>query len=395
MPPTTTSTSHQGCAAARCPSPSATNSTDAAPIQEFVHSRDAALVVDRAAAIIRGVKILGLDSQNGRSYLPGALSAAVPLYEGAKVNVNHAKGHPTAPRDYQDRIGRLRGVHARAGAGLFGDLHLNPRHALAEQLLWDAAHAPENVGFSHNVQARTAQREGRTVVESIVAVHSVDLVADPATTRGLFETRLNDSSQCGGATVVGRGLLGETMVDGADACGGTAVSAALRRPLADCTLAELRAARPDLALLLLTEEHDARLAVQAQLADSATQLAESAARLAEVEARLAEHTARESLTERRRQVVSLLQEFGLPDPASNDPAASRLVDAAFMESLLAAPDERAQRALVTERARLVAEVRRFVGDAAPATQPRSREQQSIAGAMHSPRGGREFVRAVT
>src|SRR5690349_16096688 len=129
------STSHQGCAAARCPSPSATNSTDATPIQEFVHSRDAALVVDRVAAVIRGVKVLGLDSQNGRSYLPAALAAAVPLYEGAKVNVNHAKGHPAAPRDYQDRIGRLRGVHARAGAGLFGDLHLNPRHALAEQLL--------------------------------------------------------------------------------------------------------------------------------------------------------------------------------------------------------------------------------------------------------------------
>ena len=387
MTHTPTPTSHLGCAAARCPSPSATNSTDAAPIQEFVHSRDAALVVDRAAAVIRGVKILGLDSQNGRSYLPAALAAAVPLYEGAKVNVNHAKGHPTAPRDYQDRIGRLRGVHARAGAGLFGDLHLNPRHALAEQLLWDAAHAPENVGFSHNVQARTAQREGRTVVESIVAVHSVDLVADPATTRGLFETRLNDSSQCGGATVVGRGLLGETMVDGADACGGTAVSAALRRPLADCTLAELRAARPDLALLLLTEEHDARLAVQAQLA-------ESAARLAEVEARLAEHESREALDQRRRQAVSLLEEFGLPDPESGDPAASRLVDPAFMESLLAAPDERAQRALVTERARLVAEVRRFVGGAKGA-QPRSREQQSIATSTQSPRGGREFVRAIT
>lgn len=395
MTPTTTTTSHQGCAAARCPSPSATNSTDAAPIQEFVHSRDAALVVDRAAAVIRGVKILGLDSQNGRSYLPGALAAAVPLYEGAKVNVNHAKGHPTAPRDYQDRIGRLRGVHARAGAGLFGDLHLNPRHALAEQLLWDAAHAPENVGFSHNVQARTAQREGRTVVESIVAVHSVDLVADPATTRGLFETRLNDTSQCGGATVVGRGLLDGTMVDGVDACGETTVPAALRRPLADCTLAELRAARPDLALLLLTEEHDARLAAQAQLADSEAELAESAARLTEVEARLAEYTTREALTERRRQVVSLLEEFGLPDPASSDPAASRLVDAPFLENLLAAPDERAQRALVSERARLVAEVRRFVGGAAPSAQPRSREQQSIGGATHAPRSSKDFVRAIT
>ena len=44
------------------------------------------------------------------------------------------------------------------GEGLFGDLQYNPKHALAEQLSWDAEHAPENVGFSHNVQARTAKR---------------------------------------------------------------------------------------------------------------------------------------------------------------------------------------------------------------------------------------------
>jgi hypothetical protein len=346
-------------------------------------------VVDRAAAVIRGVKVLGLDSQNGRSYLPAALAAAVPLYEGAKVNVNHAKGHPTAPRDYQDRIGRLRGVHARAGAGLFGDLHLNPRHALAEQLLWDAAHAPENVGFSHNVQARTAQREGRTVVESIVAVHSVDLVADPATTRGLFESQYANSSTHGEASAAGRGVhLLAAPADREVGVSDIAAPAALRRPLADCTLAELRAARPDLALLLLTEEHDARLAAEAQLA-------ESTVRLSELETRLAEHDAREALQARRRQAVSLLEEFGLPDPASNDPAATRLVDAAFMESLLAAPDERAQRALVSERAQLVAEVRRFVGGGAQSAQPRSREQQSIAGTAQTPRTSREFVRAIT
>jgi hypothetical protein len=70
---------------------------------------------------------------------------------------------------------------------LFGDLHFNPKHALAEQLLWDAEHAPENVGFSHNVLARTARHGEQTLVEAILQVQSVDLVADPATTRGLFE----------------------------------------------------------------------------------------------------------------------------------------------------------------------------------------------------------------
>jgi hypothetical protein len=157
-------------------------------LQEFCDSRGASLRVDRALGVIRGIKILGLQSRNGRQYSAEALSRAVGLYEGAKVNVNHPKGHPLSPRDYQERIGVVRNVQHRGGEGLFGDFHFNPKHPLAEQLAWDAEHAPENVGFSHNVQARLNRQGEATIVEEIVRVHSVDLVADPATTRGLFES---------------------------------------------------------------------------------------------------------------------------------------------------------------------------------------------------------------
>ena len=102
------------------------------------------------------------------------------------MNVNHPAGNHGGPRDYQDRIGRLVGV-AVTPDGLRADFHFNPKHALAEQLMWDAEHAPENVGFSHNVEANVSRRNGKVVVEEIVKVQSVDLVADPATTRGLFE----------------------------------------------------------------------------------------------------------------------------------------------------------------------------------------------------------------
>jgi hypothetical protein len=158
---------------------------------EFCDSRGVPVRVDRGAGVIRGVKILGLHSRNGREYLVETLRKAAALYEGAKVNVNHPKGSPAAPRDYQDRIGIVRGVELRPGEGLFGDLHFNPKHALAEQLIWDAEHAPENVGFSHNVHARTLPKSGGTgvIVEEITRVESVDLVADPATTRGLYEGR--------------------------------------------------------------------------------------------------------------------------------------------------------------------------------------------------------------
>jgi hypothetical protein len=156
-------------------------------LQEYVDSRGIALRVDRAAGVLRGVKLIGMESLNGRRYRPAALSAAVGMYEGAKVNVNHPKEGPLAPRDYRDRLGVIRQVEFRPDEGLFGNLHFNPKHALAEQLAWDAENNPRNVGFSHNVFARLSREGEQTVVEAITHVQSVDLVADPAATEGLFE----------------------------------------------------------------------------------------------------------------------------------------------------------------------------------------------------------------
>lgn len=157
-------------------------------LREFVDWQGTALRVDRHAGLIRGVKVLGLASRNGRIYLPQALQEAVPLYEGAKVNINHAPPSLPTSRDYRDRIGLVRQVVFRPEEGLFADLHFNPKHALAEQLAWDAEHCPDNVGLSHHVEARLSRREGQVVVEAITQVHSVDVVADPATTQGLFES---------------------------------------------------------------------------------------------------------------------------------------------------------------------------------------------------------------
>jgi hypothetical protein len=115
--------------------------------------------------------------------------------------------------------------------GLRGDFHFNPKHALAEQLIWDAEHSPENVGFSHNVEARTSRRDGKVVVEEITRVQSVDLVADPATTRGLFEQHepAGESSPMSGCKLLNDALgipdlvavadFAETITDGASSVG--------------------------------------------------------------------------------------------------------------------------------------------------------------------------------
>jgi len=165
-------------------------------IREYCQSGPERLRVDARAAVIRGVKILGLKSRNGRVYTEQALQQAAGLYEGAKVNVNHPRHDATAPREYQERLGVVRNVAFRRARGLYADLHYNPKHPIAEQLAWDAQHEPANVGLSHNVVAVTHRRGENTVVESITKVASVDLVADPATTAGLFEqTESGETSQ--------------------------------------------------------------------------------------------------------------------------------------------------------------------------------------------------------
>jgi len=151
-----------------------------------------AVRIDREAGVIFGVKIIGCESRNGRHYPNDTLRHAIPLYENSKVNLDHPDGDPQKPRSYHARFGMIRNVHLRENEGLYADFWFNPKHLIAEQLLWDAEHSPDNVGFSHNVEAVVQRQREPAVVEKIVAVRSVDLVADPATTQGLFESQSYD-----------------------------------------------------------------------------------------------------------------------------------------------------------------------------------------------------------
>lgn len=165
------------------------------PLQEYANNHGVSLRVDREAGKIHGVKIIGRTSRNGREYTQECLRLARGLYEGAKVNINHREGN--GQRGYQDRFGHLSDV-VEQNDGLYGVLNFNPKHALAEQLCWDAEKAPQNVGLSHDVPAggyRAKASNGKQVIEHIAKLTSVDLVADPATTNGLFEsTNMADQS---------------------------------------------------------------------------------------------------------------------------------------------------------------------------------------------------------
>ncbi|MBN2476909.1 MAG: hypothetical protein JXB62_20040 [Pirellulales bacterium] len=319
-------------------------------LQEYCDSRGVAMRINHSEGVIRGVKILGPHSRNGRTYPRQTLREAARLYENAKVNVNHPAGNPAGPRDYRDRIGVIRNVAARGDEGLFADLHFNPRHALAEQLAWDAEHAPENVGFSHNVQARTTRRGDQVVVEAITHVQSVDLVADPATTRGLFES--SAAGDAGGA-------------DAADPA-----DTAMPR----LTVAELKRRHPELVEALLGEQ---------------------AAELDRLREQLQQLQTRQAAEQKRLLAQRLLREFHLPDPETSDPRARVIVDPCFLESLWAAEDEQAMRALVEQRAGLVRALGAATREKISATgggRPLSRDQHLVGAA--GCRDTRAFVEAI-
>ncbi len=281
-------------------------------LQEFCDSRGVRMRVDARAGVIRGVKILGPTSRNGRIYPPETLAQAAALYEEAKVNVNHPQGNPTGPRDYQDRLGTIRNVQARKEEGLFADLHFNPKHALAEQLIWDAEHAPQNVGFSHNVQARTARRGDHLVVEAITRVQSVDLVADPATTAGLFESHGDDT------------------------------------PSSTLSVDDLRRDHPELIEQICREQTEELQSLRAA----------------------------EASRQKRALITRLLEEHQLPAADSTDLRSRSIVSEQFLATLLAAEDESALRTLIEERAELVRTLAREEPTSDPqAHRPISRDQQ--------------------
>ncbi len=144
--------------------------------------------VDRGRGLIHNVKILGSQSRNGGCYTAAAMSHARPLYEGARVNINHpSRSTPDAERAFHDWFGVLENVRLMAD-GLYGDLAYLTSHALASQVCEAAERFPGSFGLSHNAQVSEAEREGQVVYEAIHRVRSVDIVCKPATTRGIFES---------------------------------------------------------------------------------------------------------------------------------------------------------------------------------------------------------------
>lgn len=147
------------------------------------------LRVDRDAGVIHGVKVLGWNSSNKRRYQKEAVERAVRrgLYEGVRVYIDHQKPGDTTPRSSRDFIGVLRG--AKVGEdGVHADLHYNRKSHFVEEVLEDVERGLGGYGLSHEAEAGDCEyRDGVQVITEIAEVTAVALVANPATTKNLWE----------------------------------------------------------------------------------------------------------------------------------------------------------------------------------------------------------------
>jgi hypothetical protein len=139
--------------------------------------------VNREAGYIDGVLICGVQSRNGRDYPPAVLSRDFAKYESAPVNADHGD-ESTVGR----RLGWFSDVKPGADGRPRGRLNLLKSHPLAEAVFEAAERNPSLFGMSHVAVCGTKRVNGRETVESINKVLSIDLVADPATTKSLYES---------------------------------------------------------------------------------------------------------------------------------------------------------------------------------------------------------------
>jgi len=260
-------------------------------------------VLNKEQGILTNVKILGLESKNGRTYRHKALVGAKGLYEGAKVNVNHTEND--APRDARDRFGKFGNIRVEED-GLYGDLHFLLHHPMAALVTEAAERMPDVLGFSHDAAGfGNKDSAGKLVIEEIVKVNSVDLVADPATNASLFESVIQEKEE-------------ESSEDGKEE----------DLKIEDLTLEEIKKSRPDLVEAFVKEQNDSEASKKLKEENEAQKR------------ELDEYKAKEAMQKISSEIDEELKEAKLPE---------QLVTDTFKESLLKAKDADERKKLIEDR----------------------------------------------
>lgn len=135
------------------------------------------------SGLVKGVHLLGYKSKNKRngefySYAKEAVASAAPSYVGLPIFLDH---NSEGGRKFVDQIGVVKETSI-TDVGMIGDVQFNTEHPFYPATKWWIENRAETVGFSHDVIAKFDTSINSYV--EIVKPKSVDLVVDPATTKG-------------------------------------------------------------------------------------------------------------------------------------------------------------------------------------------------------------------
>lgn len=292
---------------------------------------------DTDAGLVRDVKVLGLESANRRRYTQEAIGNAVSQYERAKINFDHPDT-PNKSRGYRDRFALLINCHLAEDGAFRADLMYNPEHAEAKSFAWWAKNAPEAIGLSHNAvgQGKT-DAAGIFVIEKILSVRSVDIVADPASTKGLFEGIMNPEP---------------TPVDVTGDDAATHLGNAMMAVCKDDTLDAAAKKKKVLGLLKLMDDSEPEPAPAPEKPEPEKKTAEESIQAfratphgKQLIERLDALEAEKALASKTTKARQLCEEAKLP---------TLLVTSVFLESLVEAKDEKAMKSLIEDRRQIAA-----------------------------------------
>lgn len=146
--------------------------------------------IDVEGGWLRGVKFCGIESANGRRYPKELLAANLSKYENRPVYFAHGKDE----RHFHEQAGQTRNPVLKDD-GVYGDVKCLVKDPYVPKFLEAARDMSDTIGMSHSASGDGKMEGDTLVVTELNEVFSVDIVTSPATTRGLFESKLREGSQ--------------------------------------------------------------------------------------------------------------------------------------------------------------------------------------------------------
>ena len=146
---------------------------------------------DKENIKINGVVLLNTQSSNNREYTRECMMGAVKLFEGVKAYVNHPSTEETKTgrRDVRNLAGKY--INARFSEGKIRADFIGLPNENGKLYLDIAKTMPDIAGNSQHAEGKFRISGGKQIVESLERVRSVDLVAEPAATAGMFESNIS------------------------------------------------------------------------------------------------------------------------------------------------------------------------------------------------------------